>query len=89
MNEKILDFVRKANSSSITIKHRNNIDVVFMATNGDETHAEDPINPRVKFRGYWINVAAQNPYIIDTDEILIKSQDIVNWFEIQDPRSDA
>jgi DNA gyrase inhibitor GyrI len=87
MDEKVLDFVRKANSASITIKHRNNIDVVFMATNGDETHAQDPVNPLIKFSGYWINIASSNPYIIDSDQIYIKTQDIVNWFEVQDPRN--
>ena len=85
MDNKILDLVRKANSTGIYIKHKNNIDLIFKATYGDESHAEDITNPIIKLNGWWINMSTSRPELVCADSIKIKSPDIDNWFDVGDP----
>ena len=88
MDEKIRNFVTKANGCGINIKHKNNIDVAFYATDADETHYCDPSFPHIKVSGYWINTSSKSPFIIQPDKINIKTEDLGNWIEIPDPRAD-
>jgi hypothetical protein len=86
MEDKITDFLNKANSVGVTIKNRNNLDVVFHAVRADDTSLLDPHNPLIRFDGLWINVSSSSPFVIDSDNISIRVRDIDNWSEIEDPR---
>jgi hypothetical protein len=76
-------YVAEAAKSAIGIflKHTNNTDVCFFASG--VMHHDDII---LSLRGFWINIASQSKYTIDSDVISIKVSDIDNWEEIPDPR---
>jgi hypothetical protein len=87
MDQKILKFARRINSSlsCVYIKHVNNVDVCFVASKVDETHADDPKNPCIAVKGWWMNIAAMKPFIMHFDTIKIKPSDLDSWIEIEKP----